>query len=179
MTIKLLLSSLLIALYISPLYGRTQAVTPISELKAFYRSGQVFITWKEADVPEGTTFNVYAASGPIKSSNLSRAKKVGHHIGIHSGRDWWQDPASFNGKAKSGKPVGFIIEPGGKPIDPSGGLFVHIVTKKTEGKAYFAVTVNRPDGKEDRSLKKGYNTLGRMVKTKIDSIFLAALIYHE
>ncbi len=86
--------------------------TPVSGLRAVYRSGQVFLTWQEAETPAGTTFNVYVHSEPITPTNLARASKVGHHVERHSARDWWQDPASFDAKADPGTTTGFRIESG-------------------------------------------------------------------
>lgn len=133
------------------------AAGPVSGLKATARDGQVFLTWKEAETPEGATFNVYLASSPI--SDVTQATRVGHHIERHSARDWWEDPASFKKGEKPGAPVGFRIQNGGERLDPAGGLFVHTVRKGTSGKLFFAVTCSDAAVKEDARIVAGENSL--------------------
>ncbi|MBM3890672.1 MAG: hypothetical protein FJ388_16280, partial [Verrucomicrobia bacterium] len=137
--------------------GPAFAAVPVSELKAAARDGQVFLMWKEAETPQGTTFNVYLANSPI--NDVTQAKRIAHHIERHSARDWWEDPASFKKDAQPGKPVGFRIENGGERLDPAGGLFVHTVRKDARGKLFFAVTCTDASGKEDTTLVSGANSL--------------------
>ena len=91
--------------------------------------------------------------------DVAQAERVAHHVERHSARDWWEDPASFTKNAKAGEPVGFLIDRGGKRLDPSGGLFVYTVPKTGGGPLYFAVTETSPDGRESRTLEPGSNTL--------------------
>ena len=131
----------------------------VTELNAVYRDGQVFLTWNEKDTPPSTTFNVYLHDTTITSEHLGAATLVGRHLCAHSARDWWKDPASFDKDATPGAPVGFIIEPNATPLDPTKGLFVHTVLEGEGRRMYFAVVVVDPNGKEDRRLKQGENTL--------------------
>jgi hypothetical protein len=133
------------------------AAGPISELKATARAGQVFLTWHEAESPEGATFNVYLSDAPI--TKLAKAKRIAHHIERHSARDWWEDPASFEKGKQPAKPVGFRIVNGGERLDPAGGLFVHTVRKNARGKLFFAVTCSDPAGKENTQVVAGENSL--------------------
>ena len=130
---------------------------PVSELRADARTGQVFLTWKEAATPEGATLNVYLADGPI--TDVAKATPVGHHIERHSARDWWEDPASFKKDVPPGKPVGFRIQNNGERLDPAGGLFVHTVRQGVRGELFFAVTYSDPAGKEDQQVVIGENSL--------------------
>jgi hypothetical protein len=148
------------ALMLTP--STMQTGVPVSELKADARDGQVFLTWTEAETPEGTTFNVYAAKKPIV--DVAKARKVSHHIERHSARDWWEDPASFSKDKPAGKPVGFIIENGGQRLDPKGGLFVHTVHKGDKGLLYFAVTTTDEHGLENKHLEAGINSLAIGIK---------------
>ncbi len=134
------------------------SAAPVEELRAVARDGQVFLTWKEAETPEGTTFNVYMAGSPNEKVP-GGGRRVGHHIERHSARDWWEDPASFKKGATAGQPVGFRIENGGPRLDPKGGLFVHTVAKGWPAKLFFAVTSCDPTGKEDFRLVAGVNAL--------------------
>ena len=58
------LSALLFLLVVAT----THAVGPVSELEATARDGQVFPTWKEAETPEGATFNV---NGGVNGGQVS------------------------------------------------------------------------------------------------------------
>jgi hypothetical protein len=139
------------------MFGTAEAAMPVSELNATARDGQVFLTWKEAETPAGTTFNVYVSRHAI--ARVTSAERVGHHIERHSARDWWADPASFDKTKAPGEPVGFLLRSDGQRLDPAGGLFVHTVGKDAPGKLYFAVTSTAPGGKEDTLLATGANAL--------------------
>jgi hypothetical protein len=137
-------------------------------LKATVRNGQVFLTWKEAETQEGTTFNVYKSSTII--SDVANANKIAHHIERHSARDWWEDPASFKVGAKAGGPVGFLIQTGGHRLDPTAGLFVDTIARDENGKACYAVTSTGPDGKEDTRIIRGVNSLSGPVEVKWEEL---------
>ena len=137
-----------------------ESAPPVSGLKATARDGQAILTWQEAETPDGTTFNVYVSDRPI--ADVTKAKRIAHHIERHSARDWWEDPASFKKDAPAGKPVGFRIQGGGPRLDPQGGLFVHTV-RKDAGKLFFAVTSSNPRGKEDTTVVASANSLAEGV----------------
>lgn len=144
----------------APLFLAAQDGTmPISGIKAHSDNGQVFITWDESPVPDGSTFNVYAGELPVTNENLKTAKRLAHHIEPHSARNWWRDSTSFAKDTQPATPVGFIIEKGGKPLDPSRGLFVHTIDEENIKLACYAVTVSSPDGKEDYRAVPGTNSL--------------------
>ena len=134
-----------------------QAATPVGQLQAVTRHGQVFLTWKQNPTPQGTTFNVYRAERPI--GDVSQARCLARHIEAHSARDWWEDPASFTKGKKPGEPVGFLLEVGGTRLDPRDGLFVHTPEKGAPAKLYFAVTSTGPDGREERQILPRLNSL--------------------
>ena len=140
----------------------TPSGATISELKAISRNGQVFLTWNEAETPEGTTFNVYVADKSIR--NLVNARYAGHHIERHSARDWWLDKASFTKDTPADKPVGFLIESGGQRLDPLCGLFVYTLQKTEKKKLYFAVTCTDAKGKEERQIVIGTNSLKQGIR---------------
>ena len=140
----------------------TQDISPVSGLTAHARDGQVFLTWKEAETPEGTTINVYVANKPIK--DVARVRKAGHHIEQHSARDWWEDPASFTKGTPAGKPVGFIIENGGQRLNPQDGLFVYTLRNQDKKRLYFAVTHSDKNGMENLKIIPGINSLSSGIK---------------
>jgi len=154
-----------------------EAGTVVSDLKAEYRQGQVFLTWQEAGA-EGKTFNVYLSDKPITKETLAGAVKVCEWIGPRSAEDWWLDPANCGPgpavDAKTGKPAvhepqGFLIQEGGKRLDPAWGLHVHTVAPGEEGARFYAVTTSQ-EGKEDTTLELGKNSLARPVTQKVEPI---------
>lgn len=155
--------SLLVALSHGAVAG-----TPVSDLKAVARDGQVFLTWKEAETPSGTTFNVYVSSEPI--GDVATARRIGHHLERHSARDWWEDPTSFRKNASAAEPIGFRIQDDGQRLDPRDGLFVHTVPGDAKGKRFFAVTSSDPSGHEDPSLMAGANTLSHGITAEPGAI---------
>src|SRR4051812_14961287 len=130
------------------------------DLTAVARAGQVFLTWREQTAPAASTMNVYVSARPI--TDVRAATRAARGIERHSGRDWWLDPASFKRGEKSAPPVGFVVENGGKPLDPQGGLFVYTVPRGSQGPLYFAVT-HSADGKEDTTVVSGTNALAAPV----------------
>ncbi len=133
------------------------AASPVSDLKATLEGGQVFLTWTEAETPEGTTLNVYVSDAPI--TEIVQARRIAHHIERHSARDWWEDPASFSKGNPPSRPVGWLLRPGEARVDPSGGLFVHTVPEGTRGELFFAVTHTDPAGQEATLVTLGENSL--------------------
>ena len=115
----------------------------VSNLKATMRSGQVFLTWKEAPVSEGTTFRVFLHDQPITDETLPQATQVGQSIEAGSACDWWKDPASFDANATPNRTHGFVID--GKELDPRDGLFVHTITEADPPTMYFAVLPSSSD----------------------------------
>jgi Prolyl oligopeptidase family len=151
------------------LCGTSNAEVPVRELKGMARAGQIFLTWKEARTSDGTTFNVYLSERPI--TKVEQAECVAHHIEAHSARDWWEDDASFKKGASVAKPVGWRIESQAERLDPDGGLFVHTVRKKSDGKTlYFAVTHSDEQGNEDTSIVLGDNSLSNAIVAESNPI---------
>jgi len=150
----------------------------VKDLQGTYRNGQVFLTWNETEVPAGTTFNVYLANHQFARATVRPEYRIAHRIEPHSARDWWRDPHSFisknadNFKQFMGEysdnppaPVGFVIENGGSPLNPAGGLFVHTVTPESSGKCYFAVTYTTDQ--ENTTIIPGLNATETPLLTEV------------
>ena len=149
----------------------TPAKTPVDGLDAEHRNGQTFLTWKEHELDPSLRLNVYVHTQPITSANLAQAERVGRFVRVGSARDWTRDPSIFEKGDPKGEPVGFVIETGGKPLDPTGGLFVHTVTKKSAGPRYYAVTVLDPkSGKETSGVEPGRNSLTRPIAQTVGAV---------
>lgn len=136
--------------------SRSTAAPVASGLAAATRPGQVVLTWREADTPAGTTFNVYVAPAPIR--DVAAATRVGHHVERRSAWNWWESKSAFTKQAKDDKDVGYPLGANGARLEPKGGLFVHTIAPTRSGPLYFAVTSTGPDGREDRELAAGANT---------------------
>ena len=87
--------------------GVTRAGSPIGQLQANARDGQVFLTWNEAETPEGTTFNVYLADEPI--TDMALASRIAHHIERHGTGLVGRSGVLHQGLRRTGKPVGFRV----------------------------------------------------------------------
>ncbi len=140
----------------------TMLATTVTNLQATYRSGQVFLTWQERDLPADALFTVHSHHEPITADNLSAALTLASGIHRGSARDWWQDPQSFNLKAEPAEPQGFVIANGAAPLAPDSGLHVHTVAATTTGSRYFAVTWTG-----SQAITPGANSLTRPCHTEV------------
>ena len=59
----------------------TMLANTVTNLQATYRSGQVFLTWQERDLPADALFTVHSHHEPITADNLSAAQTLAS--GIH------------------------------------------------------------------------------------------------
>ena len=134
----------------------------VSDLRGVCRNGQVFLQWNEYSLPADARLSVWSSAKPLSRNSLKETDKIAALLNTKSAGDWWQNIDSFlvprSKKAKSEeifagdtasekdkrrKITGFVIEEGGKPLNPAGGLHVHTPNAKQTGKRYFAVTVHR------------------------------------
>ena len=161
--------------------GVVGAAPAVTGLSAEYRAGQVFLTWKEAPVPPGTTFNVYLARTPIVDEvTLAAATRVCQWLEPGSAEDWTRDKGKYGkGREKDPKtgvvppvpaPVGYIIRAGGARLDPTSGLHVHTVGKNEVGPGCYAVTTVNAAGEEDRTVVAGGNALRTPVAQEVAPI---------
>ena len=130
----------------------------LSDLTAVYRNGQVFLTWQEKDLPADTRLEVRGSDRPVTRENFEKAPLLADLLNTGSAEDWWLDASNFlvkrtaamradepfagdTAKAGAGKKSrkGFVIEDGGVPISPEGGLHVHTPRRSETGKRFFAV----------------------------------------
>ncbi|MBQ6474520.1 MAG: prolyl oligopeptidase family serine peptidase [Victivallales bacterium] len=132
----------------------------LSDLHGEYRNGQVFLQWKEKDLPTDARLSVWTSERPLSLQELSEKHPVAKYLNPGSARDWWLDIDSFlvprkdelkkeeifagdvsKEKEHPAKKQGFVIQNNGQPIAVEGGLHVHTVSETENGKArYYAVT---------------------------------------
>lgn len=152
------LAGLLVA---AALGGRADAAPVASDVRAEVRSGQVFLRWREAETPGGTTFNVYRSGRPI--TDVAIAQRIGHHIEQRSAMDWWEDKSSFSKQGETNRSRGYRLYDTEARLDPTGGLFVHTIAPEDRGRLYFAVTHTDAAGQEDTRVIRGVNALAEGV----------------
>lgn len=140
----------------------------VDKLTAEYRNGQLFLRWNESGLDAKTRLSVWSSADPITLENIASAERCARYLNVNSAVDWWLDLNSFFNKNKSKAQKseeifagnvaetktekttirGFVIEDGGKPIPPAGGLHVHTPKASQQGKRYYAVTTH--DGFSDK-----------------------------
>lgn len=145
-----------------------------TNLRSFYRDGQVFLQWDEPDGLDGVRFRVLSADRPITDANAGSAMILGDWMLPGSSTDWWLNPETY------GRPLseyndppevivdGWLLEPGGQRIEPGNGLFVHTVTDETAGERYYAV-VSWPEGSEGEiePIVAGVNSLTEPIAGRV------------
>lgn len=140
-------------------------ISIVSNLRAEFRNGQVFLTWDES-INNNLNLRVYISHNPITANNLSQARLLTDQLEPHSANDWYDDPGECPNTG--GVSVhGWIIEPGRSPIDRSGGLFVHTVLQKDPRLAYLAVLGEK---ESNAMLKTGVNSLANPVSINVGQI---------
>ena len=138
------------------LAGASAQAGQAAGIKAFYREGQTFLTWREDASVKGERYKVYAGDKPIGGANLGQAKCIAV---IPEGSNRFQFLRNIN--AAKHRFFGPLTrkkwyraiqieddENASKQLPDGTGLFVRTI--KTPGKTYYAVTVER-GGKEDRA----------------------------
>jgi pimeloyl-ACP methyl ester carboxylesterase len=137
----------------------------VSQLRAWHRAGQTFLTWKEVITPvtrEGMSvqelkdlqtrfeqgqrvrYRIYRASRPIKS--VEGLKPI---VELPSLTAWNMDYYGTSPQPEN-RAFRYVLEDGKEPVLPGSGIYVH--NPQDPGKAYYAVTVSL-NGKEDMTVE--------------------------
>ena len=147
----------LLSLFAACTVSAVLSAEELADLRAEYRDNQVFLQWKEGNLPKEARLTVWRGGQPITRENLASAEPIADLLNPGSARDWWQDVDSFyvrkeNDKKSEeifagdvadtgagGKNIpGFVIQENGTPLDPRSGLHVH--TPEKPGTFYYAVS---------------------------------------
>jgi hypothetical protein len=132
------------------------AQTTVTNLNAFYRDGQVFVTWDNLSTT-GVRYNLYKSSTPIQNgAQLLNAENLG---------------AVRDNSARNLRLTGifgiryFKIDSSGTPLNSTQGLFV--TTSTEQGSFYYAVTtiINNT---EDTTIQFGTNSLQTSITEMIE-----------
>lgn len=150
----------------------------VTNLQAQYRCGQVFLTWNEPPVWQGS-FTVRSSAHSITTTNIGQSKIIAEHINPGSAYDWWLNPETFGNPLPKDpttgqKPPilhkGFLIRPDGTRLNPDSGLFVHTVMQEDVGLRYYAVTPVDTNGNENLEVVAGSNSLVQPVAQKCEPV---------
>jgi len=102
-----------------------------SDLEAFHRSGQTFITWTEVGSSSGESYRIYRHTAQIVTANLNQATMLAD---IVEGSSYWPDGATH-----PTHPIPyFIINDLDTPLPAGTGLFVN--TPHESSSFYYCVT---------------------------------------
>ena len=134
----------------------SSAQTTVTNLSAFYRDGQVFVTWDNLSTT-GVRYNLYKSSTPIQNgSQLSNAENLGS-VRDHSARNL-RLTGIFGTRY-------FKIDSAGTQLASTQGLFV--ATSTEQGLFYYAVTTTI-NNVEDTTIQIGINSLQTSIAEMIE-----------
>ncbi len=124
-----------------------------SDIAAFHRCGQTFITWTEN--PMAQQYRIYRAAQSISATSLGQAQKIAT-LGQGSGRhitEEWRNNGFYNTVQTR-----FVIEDLGAELPVGTGLCVWTTQPGEGGAAYYAIT-RVQDGVEILDIQSGVNSL--------------------
>ncbi|MCS6916641.1 MAG: hypothetical protein RMK52_06255 [Chitinophagales bacterium] len=126
------------------------AAYTVSELSAFYRFGQVFLTWKNP-AAVNLQYNLYRSTDPITSSAQLTSSTYRGFVRDHSGKN-------VRKSTLKNKDFFLVITEGQAALASDRGLYV--ATTTSDGIFYYAITVTDLNtGIEDKTILPGVNSL--------------------
>lgn len=178
-----LIAGAVLAASVGPARATTYPSLRVTQVKAFFRDGQTFITWKE-DKP-GDAYRVYRHTESITPQNISKAKLLAE---VPKGSSRFQEMWTRDGKgllgprrpspAAEGRIIPrLVVEPAGPGQKPNmlaedTGLFVWTVKETQPREYYYAVKpvlreskFSPPGDWEDPGLSQA-NTAGPITEVK-------------
>lgn len=150
-----------------------------TNLRGFYRAGQVFLQWDEPEGLTGVRFRVLSSDQAITDANAAQAAILGDYLAPGSSTDWWLHPETYGrplseypeNERPNYVPEGWIIEEGGARIAPGNGLFVHTVTAETAGPRFYAVVSWPEEGERVIGpIQPGVNSLAEPITGEVAPI---------
>ncbi len=164
-----------------------------SQLKAFYRNGQTFITWREkgdyfvenmdfsqyfsiVNANSQIRYNIYRYTSPITSVNINQAKLIASNINIGSGYNsyiYGKEGADTGGARSALDIPRFVINEslGGwnfGELSLNTGLFVYTAALGDSGNYYYAITLVN-NSIENRADFTAGNSLGTAISENYDA----------
>ena len=156
------------------LHGSALASEGVTQLKAFYREGQTFLTWREDASVKGGWYLVHASDKPITSDSLDKTTRIAkipegsNHFAFLRNVDISRN-RFFQSLVKEKWYRAIQIEDdanASKQLPDGTGLFVRTI--KQPGQSYYAVTVEA-DGKQAKAVCPGVNSLTEPVTEKVET----------
>lgn len=154
--------------------GRPWNEPKVTKVKAVYRDGQTFVTWKDAaEDAKGANYRyiVYRSDTPISSATMYLAGVCGSNILNNSAMLFGQAFYPWN-RLDSSRPMS-RISTGSQPLPMWSGLAVHTVTNEAVG--YYAVVATDTNGRPLSSIIPGESATVDGVEEKIAPIQPARL----
>jgi len=128
-----------------------QALSPVTNISAFFRDGQVFVTWTNLTTTN-VVYTLYRSSNPIDFGyQLASAQNLGNV----------RDNSSLNDRLTMGN---LKIDSASPPLTSDKGLFV--ATSTTAGSFYYALTTGI-NGLEDTTIVVGSNSIASPVNETV------------
>jgi hypothetical protein len=163
-TVKNILCALLVA---PVLTAASPAGEPgVTGIKAFYRDGQVFVTWKDAAEGEAGAkyrYSVYRSDAAITQENVSKAEPVIRGILNNSCKLMGMDLTAKD-RLDPEKPR-IRLSDGGERLPMWSGVGVHTVEK--DGKGYYAVVATDLDLKPLSKVVPGQSATTQPVEERV------------
>ncbi|MCR9202711.1 MAG: DNRLRE domain-containing protein [Planctomycetaceae bacterium] len=119
--------------HIESLESLTLMSAGVTEVEAFHRDGQTFLTWQEDATIEGEQYHVYRHSEAITADNLVDAELLTARWGP------LDDDTSRHQLASDGAPQNFVIRDLGPALSDDTGLFVYTTQAGDSSAAFYAV----------------------------------------
>jgi len=143
----------------------------VSDLAAFYREGQSFLTWREDDSVSGEWYKIYASTEPITNDNLADATLIAKiPEGSREYRFLKDAPDRLRELLKSYDwSVGIQLEDddhAGKILPRGTGVFVRTIRRAAQ--SHYAVTMEI-DGEENAEIAPGANSLVKPITESVET----------
>lgn len=139
----------------------TLPVWGVSNLKAFHRSGQTFLTWQEDGGRTGESYKIYRSMTPFAASSDLTGKRLVVTLPEDTSL-YYTDIFRGVQPFETYQPLTrYVIEDLGPPLPAGRGLFVY--RPKAEGQFYYAIT-QVFGGTEDKRIQPG-TTRGPIAET--------------
>lgn len=119
--------------FVETLESLTLMSAGVTEVDAFHRDGQTFLTWQEDTTIEGEQYHVYRHTEAITADNLADAELLTAKWGP------LDDDTSRHQLASAGAPQNFVIRDLGPALSDDTGLFVYTTQADESGPAWYAV----------------------------------------
>lgn len=140
-----------------------------TDVAAFHRSGQTFLTWSEVGPATGESYRIYRADAPIDAASIGSATRI-DEVWEDSSRfyaDRWFKTSTLTWQPRYVDR--FVVDDGGPELDAGTGLYVITLRESdfggaSSGTGYYAVTSVDASGIENLVDVGAANTTGPLAE---------------